>query len=225
MAVITANTVVNLITTVLIFFNGPTGVNLYVTYFLHSATNNLNLRTTGTIRCVHPRVDNLILNTLNTTCLRKRFSPGNNDSPLAHFMLNFFTVVNYLVFLKYPFEVLLHVTNNSLGTIITLINFTTNVCTNVFFLGQNCDLGHACGVAITRNDVVSIVTIMLLILLITTPTFVRFAGTNNNPNTGRTTITIDLVTTITINCLARHAHFYVVTNVHSFVLFERAGVL
>lgn len=110
------NIVVNLMTTALTCFKGPTGVTVYVTYFIHSATKTLKLRSTRPMRCTEPRVVKVILNTFVVSVTAGRCHTATKSSAVMHFMLKVVLMVKTLMFLKYPLHVIVHVSTKSLGT-------------------------------------------------------------------------------------------------------------
>ena len=223
--IVLAGIAIGVIASLLVLFGNPVNMGFCIACFLRDISGALGLHTAGAVQYIRPEILGLVLGSFLMALLRKEFAPRGGSSPLTRFVLGFFVMIGCLMFLGCPFRMILRLAGGDLNALFGLLGFVCGILVGVVFLNRGYSLKRTYKLPVLEGAAFSIIQVVLLVLLVAAPAFIRFSEAGAGPGALHAPILISLAAGLIVGALAQWTRLCMVGGIRDLVLFREWKLL
>ena len=225
LGIIVAGIVIGVIASLLVLFGNPANMGFCIACFLRDISGALGLHSAGAVQYIRPEILGLVLGSFLLAVFKKEFNPRGGSSPLTRFVLGFCVMIGCLMFLGCPFRMILRLAGGDLNAIFGLVGFLCGILAGVFFLNKGYSLKRTYRLSRTEGAIFPVIQVVLLVLLVAAPAFIRFSEAGAGPGALHAPILISLVAGMVVGGLAQRTRLCMVGGIRDAVLFREWKLL
>lgn len=216
--IIFTGSVVGLIAVLLVKFGNPANMGYCIACFLRDISGALGLHRAPVVQYIRPEIIGLVLGSFFMSIGAKEFKAKGGSSPFLRFVLGFLVMVGALMFLGCPLRMVLRIGGGDLNALVGLVGFTAGIGIGILFLNKGFSLKRAYTLTKFEGYVFPGLNIGLLILLISTPTFIFFS--TEGPGSNHAPWLMALVAGLIVGVLAQRTRLCMVGGIRDLILFK-----
>ncbi|AYA98557.1 YedE family putative selenium transporter [Lachnoanaerobaculum umeaense] len=217
--------IIGIIAVALVMLGNPANMGFCIACFIRDTAGGLGLHRAEPVQYLRPEIMGLILGAFTVAFSRKEFSVKGGSSPISRFVLGFFVMIGCLMFLGCPFRMILRIAGGDLNAIVGLLGFVCGIGAGILFLNRGYSLGRTYKQEQVQGFVIPIVQIILLVLVITAPTFIFFTPADGGPGAKHAAVIVSLVAGLIVGGLAQYTRLCMVGGIRDFILFRETRLL
>ncbi len=221
--IIIAGAVIGVIAALLVLFGNPSNMGFCIACFLRDTAGALGLHSAAPVQYIRPEIIGLVLGSFILALAKKEFAPRGGSSPMTRLVLGFFVMIGGLMFLGCPFRMILRLAGGDINAVFGLIGFAAGILAGVFFLNKGYSLKRTYQLTRSEGMVFPAIQIVLLVLLIAAPAFIRFS--EEGPGSKHAAIIISLAAGLIVGALAQRTRLCMVGGIRDAVLFKEFKLL
>ncbi|MBT9151529.1 MAG: hypothetical protein DDT40_01725 [candidate division WS2 bacterium] len=211
--------VIGLMAILLVKLGNPHNMGLCVACFYRDIVGALGLHRTATVQYLRPEIIGLILGSFIMATAKREFRPRGGSSPIIRFVLGFLMMTGAMVFLGCPLRMLLRLGNGDLNALIGLFGFVGGIWLGIQFLKNGYSLGKSSTQPLINGYFMSAFAVILLVLLIASPTFIFFTETRG-PGFFRAPLILSLVAGLIIGALAQRTRLCTAGDIRNTIIIK-----
>lgn len=158
-------------------WGNPPNMGICAGCFLRDIAGALQLHQNPLAQYIRPEVIGFVLGAFGSSLAFLKGHSQGGSSPLLRFLLGAFVMIGVLVFLGCPIRVMLRLAGGDLSGLLALVGLVTGIGIGVYFLKRGFSLGHVSPQPLFFGLMMPIMAVVLLLLLVTKPTFIAFSQT------------------------------------------------
>ncbi len=224
-AIVLAGLIIGVIAAMLVVFGNPANMGFCIACFLRDMSGALGLHAAGAVQYLRPEIMGLVLGSFILAAARKEFAPRGGSSPMTRFVLGFFVMIGCLMFLGCPFRMILRLAGGDLNAVFGLVGFVGGILCGVFFLNRGYSLKRTYKLPAAEGMMLPAVEVVLLVLLVAAPSFIKFSEPGAGPGAKHAAIVISLLAGIIVGALAQRTRLCMVGGIRDVVLFREWKLL
>ena len=215
--------ITGIIAVVLVEYGNPANMGFCIACFIRDTAGALKLHTAAPVQYIRPEIIGLVLGSFILSIIRREFAPKGGSATITRFVLGFFAMVGCLVFLGCPFRMILRLSAGDLNALIGLLGFACGILVGVFFLKKGFSLKRSYRQPVTEGSVLPAIVIVLLILLVATPSFIAFS--ESGPGSKHAPIILSLAAGLLVGGMAQYSRLCMVGGIRDLVLFREKKLI
>ncbi|MBE6939410.1 MAG: YedE-related selenium metabolism membrane protein [Ruminococcaceae bacterium] len=223
--IVVAGIIIGIIAAMLVVFGNPKNMGFCIACFLRDMSGAVGLHGAGAVQYIRPEIIGLVLGSFLMAMGKKEFSAKGGSAPMTRFVLAFFVMIGCLMFLGCPFRMILRLAGGDLNAILGLVGFVLGILVGVFFLKKGYTLKRTYKLPAVEGTWLPIIMVVLLVLLVVAPAFIKFSEAGAGPGALHASIIISLVAGLVVGALAQRTRLCMVGGIRDLVLFKETKLL
>ena len=215
--------ITGIIAAALVKLGNPKNMGFCIACFLRDTAGALGLHAAGKVQYIRPEIIGLVLGAFATALIRKEFKPRGGSAPITRFVIAFFVMIGCLMFLGCPFRMILRLAGGDLNALIGLVGFIAGILVGIIFLKKGFSLKRAYTQPKSEGLVLPVTQIILLILVISAPAFIKFS--EEGPGAAHAAIIISLIAGLLVGGMAQISRLCMVGGIRDLVLFKEKKLI
>lgn len=224
-SILVAGLLIGIIASLLVYFGNPANMGFCIACFLRDTSGALGLHSAAAVQYIRPEIVGLVLGSCLMALGKKEFSPRGGSAPMTRFILGFFVMIGCLMFLGCPFRMILRLAGGDLNALLGLVGFGAGIGAGVLFLNQGYSLKRTYKLSRAEGLVFPVAEIVILVLLIAAPAFIRFTEVGAGPGAKHAAILISLAAGLIVGALAQRTRLCMVGGIRDVILFREWKLL
>lgn len=167
----------------------------------------------------------LVLGSFAVALVKKEFSPRGGSAPVTRFVLGFFVMIGCLMFLGCPFRMILRLAGGDGNAIFGFIGFAAGILAGVFFLNRGYSLKRTYKQSAVEGGGLPVMMVVLLVLLISAPGFIRFTEAGGGPGALHAAVGISLAAGVVVGALVQRTRLCMVGGIRDLILFREPKLI
>jgi len=196
---------IGLIALTLVYYGNPANMGFCAACFIRDTSGGLGLHKAAVVQYIRPEIIGLGLGAFFMALFTKSFKPVGVSSVMLPFVLAIFVIIGALVFLGCPTRMILRLGGGDLNALVGLFGFIVGLTIGYYCKKNGFSLGQELETSKKEGFVYPILSIFLLGLLVTAPTFIYFS--TNGPASMKAPLLISLGLSFIIGALAYKTNF------------------
>lgn len=202
----------------LVAFGNPKNMGFCIACFIRDISGGLGLHRAEVVQYIRPEVIGLVLGAFILSLLRKEFKPRGGSSPLTRLVIGFFVMIGALIFLGCPFRMILRLAGGDLNAVTGLIGYVIGIVIGLYFINKGFSLKRSYKANKFEGYVFPVINIVLLVLLITAPSFIYFSV--KGPGASHAPIILSLLFGLAIGAVAFKTRLCMVGGVRDLIFYK-----
>ncbi len=194
-----------LVALVLVQYGNPPNMGFCAACFIRDTSGGLGLQKVEVVQYIRPEIIGLGLGAFLVAIFTKSFKPTGGTSPMLRFILAIFVMIGALVFLGCPTRMILRLGGGDLNALVGLFGFVVGLYIGFYFRKAGFSLDEKPQNNNIEAIIYPIINIFLLVLLVSTPTFIYFSTIG--PASLKAPILLSLGLSFVIGALAYKTNF------------------
>ncbi|MBQ8056996.1 MAG: YedE-related selenium metabolism membrane protein [Ruminococcus sp.] len=215
--VIISGVAVGLAALLLTFLGNPKNMGFCIACFERDIAGALGLHSAAKVQYMRPEIMGIILGAFIIALVTKEFKPKAGSSPATRFILGAVVMIGGLVFLGCPLRMVIRIGGGDINAIIALLGFVLGVFIGTIFLKRGFTMQRAYKATLVEGSVMPFTALMLLVLGITAPAFIKMS--TEGPGSMHAPFFIALIIALVIGALAQKSRLCMVGGVRDAILF------
>lgn len=215
--VIISGVAVGLAALLLTFLGNPKNMGFCIACFERDIAGALGLHSAAKVQYMRPEIMGIILGAFIIALITKEFKPKAGSSPATRFILGAVVMIGGLVFLGCPLRMVIRIGGGDINAIIALLGFVLGVFIGTIFLKRGFTMQRAYKATLVEGSVMPFTALMLLVLGITAPVFIKMS--TEGPGSMHAPFFIALAIALVIGALAQKSRLCMVGGVRDAILF------
>ncbi|ADL12420.1 YedE family putative selenium transporter [Acetohalobium arabaticum] len=216
--IIFTGAVIGVLAGLLVKFGNPVNMGICVACFIRDIAGGMGLHRAGVVQYIRPEIIGFILGAFIISLVTKEFDAKGGSSPFMRFVLAMFVMIGALVFLGCPLRMVLRLAGGDLNAIIGILGFAAGIIIGAQFIKKGFTLGRAYQQNQTNGYILPIVALILLVFVITKPSFILFSS--KGPGAMYAPIMISLLAGLIIGGLAQRSRICMVGGIRDLYLIK-----
>lgn len=225
LVIVIAGLIIGVIAAALAALGNPANMGFCIACFLRDISGALGLHQAAAVQYIRPEIPGLVLGSFAAALVKKEFSPRGGSAPITRFVLGFFVMIGCLMFLGCPFRMILRLAGGDGNAIFGLIGFAAGILAGVFFLNRGYSLKRTYKQPAVEGGVLPVMMVVLLVLLISAPGFIRFTEAGGGPGALHAAVWLSLAAGAAVGALAQRTRLCMVGGVRDLVLFREPKLI
>lgn len=219
LVIVIAGLIIGVIAAALAALGNPANMGFCIACFLRDISGALGLHQAAAVQYIRPEIPGLVLGSFAAALVKKEFSPRGGSAPITRFILGFFVMIGCLMFLGCPFRMILRLAGGDGNAIFGFIGFAAGILAGVFFLNRGYSLKRTYKQPAVEGGALPVMMVVLLVLLISAPSFIRFTEAGGGPGALHAAVGISLAAGVAVGALAQRTRLCMVGGIRDLVLF------
>ncbi|MBI4722209.1 MAG: YedE-related selenium metabolism membrane protein [Candidatus Stahlbacteria bacterium] len=177
--VIFAGGVFGLLFALLVKYGNPANMGVCAICFTRDIAGSLGLHRMEKLSYIRPEIIGLILGACIAAVIGREFKPQSGASPILRFFIGLFVAIGALVFLGCPIRMIGRLAGGDPTALIGLLGFIVGIVGGTWLLRTGFTFGRSQEVNKTNGWVMPSLAIVLLLLLLVSPTFITLSATGH----------------------------------------------
>lgn len=215
--VIISGVAVGLAALLLTFLGNPKNMGFCIACFERDIAGALGLHSAAKVQYMRPEIMGIILGAFIIALITKEFKPKAGSSPATRFILGAVVMIGGLVFLGCPLRMVIRIGGGDINAMIALLGFVLGVFIGTIFLKRGFTMQRAYKATLVEGSVMPFTAVMLLVLGITAPAFIKMS--TEGPGSMHAPFFIALIIALVIGALAQKSRLCMVGGVRDAILF------
>lgn len=225
LGIVIAGLMIGVVAAVLAALGNPANMGFCIACFLRDISGALGLHQAAAVQYIRPEIPGLVLGSLASALVKKEFSPRGGSAPVTRFILGFFVMIGCLIFLGCPFRMILRLAGGDGNAVFGFIGFAAGILAGVFFLNRGYSLKRTYRQPVMEGGVLPVMMAVLLVLLISAPSFIRFTEAGGGPGALHAAVGISLAAGAAVGALAQRTRLCMVGGIRDLVLFREPKLI
>jgi YedE family putative selenium metabolism protein len=221
--IIFAGGIVGIISVLLVVLGNPKNMGFCIACFERDIAGALGLHRAEVVQYMRPEIIGLILGAFFCSVAGKEFKSIGGSSPITRFFLGIVVMIGALMFLGCPLRMILRIGGGDLNAIVGLLGFGAGIGLGVIFLNKGFSLKRNYKTSSFDGYLMPTFSIVLLVLLITAPTFILFS--KEGPGSQHAPIFIALAAGLIVGALAQKTRLCMVGGLRDKIMFNQNYLL
>ena len=210
-----AGLVIGLTAVFLGMHGNPNNMAVCVACFIRDTAGALGLHRAEAVQYIRPEITGIVIGAMIIGLLTKEHASRGGSSPFTRFILGICVMVGALIFLGCPLRMLLRIAGGDLNAVIGFVGFAGGILTGIVFLNKGFSLKRSYEQPIAEGMGLPIVSILLFILLIASPSFVFFSE-----STKHAPLLLSLTGGLIVGVAAQRSRLCFIAGIRDAVLFK-----
>lgn len=202
----------------LVKLGNPANMGVCIACFLRDVSGSLGLHQAKLVQYMRPEILGIVLGAFLTARATGDFRATGGSSPLIRFILGLTMMIGMLVFLGCPLRVALRLGAGDLNALVGLAGLIAGVVAGTLLIRKGFSLGRAGSQPKANGYVFPLMVLVLLILLLTSPSL--FVFSQEGPGSMHAPLFISLSAGIVIGALSQRSRLCLAGGVRDMVLFK-----
>lgn len=224
-AIVIAGFVIGIVAAGLAMLGNPANMGFCIACFLRDISGALGLHQAAAVQYIRPEIPGLVLGSLAAALWKKEFAPHGGSAPVTRFMLGFFVMIGCLMFLGCPFRMILRLAGGDGNALFGLAGFAAGILAGVFFLNRGYSLKRTYQQPAAEGGILPIIMVVLLILLVSAPSFIHFTEADGGPGGSHAAILLSLAAGLAVGALAQRTRLCMVGGIRDLILFREPKLI
>lgn len=220
-----AGLIIGVIAVALVYFGNPANMGFCIACFLRDTAGALGLQSASNVQYIRPEIIGLVLGAFLMSLGRKEFSVKGGSSPVTRFVLGFFVMIGCLMFLGCPFRMILRLAGGDFNAVLGLVGFVVGIGVGIFFLNKGYSLKRTYKQPLAEGLVFPATQVVMLILVVTAPTFIYFTAAGEGPGAQHAAVYISLGAGLLVGALAQVTRLCMVGGFRDLFLFKETKLI
>ncbi len=216
--IIIAGGIIGIISVVLVYFGNPANMGFCIACFLRDTSGALGFHRAEVVQYIRPEIIGLVFGAFLMSLKSKEFASKGGSSPFTRFMLGIVVMVGALMFLGCPLRMVLRLGGGDLNALFGIAGYASGIFIGVQFLNKGFNLKRNYKMPAIEGYVFPTVTVGLLALLITSPSFIFFS--EKGPGSMAAPIIISLIAGLVVGGIAQRTRMCMVGGIRDMILFK-----
>lgn len=173
--ILLAGIVTGIAALVLTALGNPPNMGFCIACFERDIAGALGLHSAAKVQYLRPEIVGIVLGAALAAAAAREFRAKAGSSPASRFLIGLFVMVGALVFLGCPLRMVLRLGGGDLTAVAALLGFLAGILVGILSLKKGFSLGRAYPVSSAEGAVLPGVLAILLVLLLTVPSLLRFS--------------------------------------------------
>lgn len=209
---------VGLLAALLVKLGNAPNYGLCVACFIRDTVGGLGLHRAEVVQYIRPEIMGIVLGAFFMAVGKKEYSARGGSSPFTRFVLGFLVIVGALMFLGCPLRMVLRLAGGDLNAVLGLAGFITGILIGIAFLNRGFTLKRTYSLSRVEGYLFPAVSIGLLVLLVTAPSFIFFS--TKGPGAAHAPVLISLIAGLIIGAMAQRTRLCMVGGIRDLILFR-----
>lgn len=223
--IIGAGVIIGIIAAALVYFGNPANMGFCIACFLRDTAGALGFHQAAAVQYIRPEIVGLVLGACILSLVNKEFRPRGGSAPVTRFIIAVFVMIGCLMFLGCPFRMILRLAGGDFNALFGIAGFAAGILLGVVFLKKGYTLKRSYKMQPVEGVLFPVVEIVILILLIAAPAFIRFTEPDGGPGAKHAAIAISLAAGLIVGALAQKTRLCMVGGIRDAVLFREWKLL
>lgn len=197
--ILIAGLITGIIASLLVKFGNPGNMGFCIACFWRDIAGSLGLQQAGPVAYIRAEIIGFLLGAYFSSLAGKDFKARGGSAPTLRFSLGFFAMIGALMFLGCPLRMILRLAGGDLNALVGLAEFIVGILIGIQFLKRGFSLGRAYPQTKLAGYLGPILAIVLLILLLVQPEFIRFS--TEGPGSKHAPIIMSIVAGLIVGAL------------------------
>lgn len=215
--VIISGIAVGIAALLLTWLGNPKNMGFCIACFERDIAGALGLHSAAKVQYMRPEIMGIILGAFIIALITKEFKPKAGSSPATRFILGAVVMIGGLVFLGCPLRMVIRIGGGDINAMIALLGFVLGVFIGTIFLKRGFTMQRAYKATLIEGSVMPFTAVMLLVLGITAPAFIKMS--TEGPGSMHAPFFIALIIALVIGALAQKSRLCMVGGVRDAILF------
>ena len=215
--VIISGIAVGIAALLLTWLGNPKNMGFCIACFERDIAGALGLHSAAKVQYMRPEIMGIILGAFIIALITKEFKPKAGSSPATRFILGAVVMIGGLVFLGCPLRMVIRIGGGDINAMIALLGFVLGVFIGTIFLKRGFTMQRAYKATLVEGSAMPAVAVMLLVLGITAPAFIKIS--TEGPGSMHAPFFIALIIALVIGALAQKSRLCMVGGVRDAILF------
>ena len=215
--VIISGIAVGIAALLLTWLGNPKNMGFCIACFERDIAGALGLHSAAKVQYMRPEIMGIILGAFIIALITKEFKPKAGSSPATRFILGAVVMIGGLVFLGCPLRMVIRIGGGDINAMIALLGFVLGVFIGTIFLKRGFTMQRAYKATLVEGSVMPFTALMLLVLGITAPAFIKMSA--EGPGSMHAPFFIALIIALVIGALAQKSRLCMVGGVRDAILF------
>ena len=223
--IIVTGAFIGILSVFLVIWGNPGNMGFCTASFLRDIAGGLGFHNAIEFQYVRPEILGLIIGAMMMALVRKEFRPRGGSSPITRFVIGFFVMIGAMVFLGSPVRMILRIAGGDLNALTGLIGFICGIFAGILFLSKGFSLKKATKTSIAEGSVFNIAAVILLVVLLFAPSFLKFTQHGAGLGAEHAFLYISLAAGIAIGVLVQRTRFCMIGGFRDYFLFNEWKLL
>jgi len=197
--------VLGILAALLVKFGNPVNMGICVACFYRDITGALGLHRAAVVQYIRPEIIGFILGSFIFAKAKGEFRARGGSAPILRFVFGFFMMIGALMFLGCPLRMILRLANGDLNALVGLVGYIAGILVGTQFLKRGFTLGRNTKQPTASGYVMPAIAVVLLILLVTAPSFIFFS--TEGPGSKTAPIIISLAAGLIVGLMLQRTRF------------------
>lgn len=216
--IVLAGAAIGLLAVILVQFGNAVNYGLCIACFIRDTVGGLGLHRAAVVQYIRPEIIGIALGAFLIAVGKKEFSVRGGSSPFSRFILGFIVIIGALMFLGCPLRMVLRLAGGDLNAVFGLLGFVSGILIGITFLNRGFTLKRTYPLTEFEGYLFPAVNIGLLLLLITSPTFIFFS--EKGPGAAHAPVVMSLAAGLIVGIAAQRTRLCMVGGIRDIVLFK-----
>ena len=225
LVIVIAGLMIGVIAAALAALGNPANMGFCIACFLRDISGALGLHQAAAVQYIRPEIPGLVLGSFAAALVKKEFSPRGGSAPITRFVLGFFVMIGCLMFLGCPFRMILRLAGGDGNAVLGFIGFAAGILAGVFFLNRGYSLKRTYKQPVMEGGVLPVIMAVLLVLLVSAPSFIRFTEAGGGPGALRAAVGLSLSAGAAVGALAQRTRLCMVGGIRDLILFREPKLI
>lgn len=225
LVIVIAGLMIGVIAAALAALGNPANMGFCIACFLRDISGALGLHQAAAVQYIRPEIPGLVLGSFAAALVKKEFSPRGGSAPITRFVLGFFVMIGCLMFLGCPFRMILRLAGGDGNAVLGFIGFAAGILAGVFFLDRGYSLKRTYKQPVMEGSVLPVIMVVLLALLISAPSFIRFTEAGGGPGALHAAVWLSLAAGVAVGALAQRTRLCMVGGIRDLILFREPKLI
>lgn len=189
----------------LVLQGNPLNMGFCIACFWRDISGAIGLHRAEVVQYIRPEVIGLLLGSFIISLIKGEFNPRGGSATLTRFFMGVFMMIGALVFLGCPLRAILRLSNGDLNALIGILGFVFGIFIGTVFLKRGYSLGKATEQNFSSGIFMPVVSILLFIALLITPSFIFFSS--KGPGSMHAPMIISIIIGLILGAIIQRTRF------------------